>query len=345
MSIGSPAHRSHRGRPGRRLPADGLAAGARTGPRRFRAQLSAGVEIEVEGARAGDFVDALRSAPPPLARIASLAAREVPPRGDDEFLILPSREAGAATEISPDIATCPDCLRELADPADRRFSYPFINCTNCGPRYSITLRVPYDRPNTTMAAFTLCPECAREYRDPGDRRFHAQPNACPACGPGVSFRRGAPAAPGAPDPTAVADPAALHGREALTTAIDLLRRGGILALKGLGGYQLACDALDAAAVGRLRERKRRSNKAFALMAPEVAAVRAFAVVSDEEEALLRAPERPIVLLARRPAAHSRPRSRRPRPNWASCCEHAAALAVVPRTPHPALSPLRARGNR
>ncbi|HEY5999622.1 MAG TPA: carbamoyltransferase HypF [bacterium] len=254
---------------------------------------SAGVEIEIEGARAAEFAGALRAAPPPLARIAAVAESAVPARGDADFLILPSREAGASTDLSPDIATCPDCLRELENPADRRHAYPFINCTNCGPRYSITLRVPYDRPNTTMAPFALCAACAREYADPADRRFHAQPNACPACGPTVTFRRVAPGTP-----VAMGD--APRGREALRAAVTLLRDGGILALKGLGGYQLACDALAPAAVARLRERKRRSNKAFALMAPDAETVRSFAVVSDEEEALLLSPERPIVLLARRP---------------------------------------------
>ena len=247
---------------------------------------SAGVEIEVEGGRAGEFAAALRAASPPLARITGLAAREIPALGSAGFVILPSFEAGASTDLSPDTATCPDCLRELADPGDRRFGYPFINCTNCGPRYSIALRVPYDRPNTTMAPFALCPECAREYHDPDNRRFHAQPNACPACGPSVTFRGGGAGA-------------GERGAAAILAAIALLNSGGILALKGLGGYQLACDALDAAAVATLRGRKRRSNKAFALMAPDVDAVRAFAEVSPEEEALLVSPERPIVLLARK----------------------------------------------
>jgi len=250
---------------------------------------SAGVEIEVEGARAGEFSDALRASPPPLARITGLEVREAPEQGAADFVILPSREAGASTDLSPDVATCGDCLRELADPADRRFAYPFINCTNCGPRYSITLRVPYDRPNTTMAPFALCPECAREYHDPADRRFHAQPNACAACGPTVTFH-------------GVGGADAMTGVEAIRAAITLLLDGKVLALKGLGGYQLACDALDAAAVATLRERKRRSNKAFALMACDVDSVRAFAEVSAEEEALLRSPERPIVLLARRPGS-------------------------------------------
>ena len=248
---------------------------------------SAGVEIEVEGGRAGEFAAALRAAPPPLARIAGIEAREIAGQAAVDFVILPSREAGACTDLSPDVATCGDCLRELTDPADRRFAHPFINCTNCGPRYSITLRVPYDRPNTTMAPFALCPACAREYHDPADRRFHAQPNACPACGPAVTFRGGA-------------SPEVSRGDAAIRAAIDLLRGGRVLALKGLGGYQLACNALDSAAVSLLRERKRRSNKAFALMAPDVDAVRTFAEVSAEEEALLLSPERPIVLLARRP---------------------------------------------
>jgi hydrogenase maturation protein HypF len=254
----------------------------------FVRNTAAGVEIEVEGERAGEFAPALRAAPPPLARIAAVHIRELPPQGADEFVILPSRAAGAATDLSPDIATCPDCLRELADPADRRCGYPFVNCTNCGPRFSITLRVPYDRPNTTMAPFPLCPACAREYRDPADRRFHAQPNACPACGPAVTF-------------SAAGDGAAVRGDAAIAAAVALLRRGGILALKGLGGYQLACNALDAGAVATLRERKRRSNKPFALMARDATAVRAFAALGDEEEALLRSPERPIVLLPRRAA--------------------------------------------
>jgi len=248
---------------------------------------SAGVEVEVEGDRAGEFADALRAAPPPLARITALEAREIPARGSADFAILPSREAGASTELSPDVATCTDCQRELADPANRRFGYPFTNCTNCGPRYSITLRVPYDRPNTTMAPFALCPACAREYHNPADRRFHAQPNACPTCGPTVTYCGSAAAE-------------SVRGVAAMRAAISLLRGGGILALKGLGGYQLACNALDAPAVARLRERKRRSNKAFALMAPDVDAVRAVAAVSVEEEALLISPERPIVLLRRRP---------------------------------------------
>ena len=253
---------------------------------------SAGVEIEVEGACAAEFAQALRRAPPPLAHIAAVTAREIAVCGGGDFHILPSREAGASTDLSPDIASCDDCLHELADPDDRRFGYAFINCTNCGPRYSITRRVPYDRSNTTMARFTLCPACAGEYHDPADRRFHAQLNACPACGPTLTFRRND--IPGAAS-------GGVSGHEALRAAVALLHGGGVLALKGLGGYQLACNALDATAVARLRDRKRRSNKAFALMAPSAAVVREFAAVSAAEQALLESPQRPIVLLSRRPS--------------------------------------------
>jgi hydrogenase maturation protein HypF len=248
---------------------------------------SAGVEIEVEGARAAEFSPALAADPPPLARIQRATITEVPAAGDARFVILPSRESGASTEVSPDTATCDDCLRELADPADRRFCHPFITCTNCGPRYSITRGVPYDRPNTTMAPFPLCPDCAREYADPSDRRFHAQPVACPACGPAVTFLRGAET---------------LGGAAAFRAAISLLRGGGTLALKGLGGFHLAVDALAPAAVARLRERKRRSNKAFALMAPDLDTVRRFCALSAAEEGLLLSPEHPVVLLRPRPGA-------------------------------------------
>ncbi len=245
---------------------------------------AAGVEIEVEGEGAEAFADALRAKAPPLAQISSLERREVPPRGEGEFSILASRDDGASTFLSPDVATCADCLRELVDPADRRHLYPFLNCTNCGPRYSITRSVPYDRPGTTMAPFRMCPDCEREYHDPLDRRFHAQPNACPACGPRVEFVRGEKR---------------LQGHEAVAAAIALLREGGIVAVKGIGGYHLACDAASAGAVEQLRERKRRSNKAFALMAPSVDEIRRFCHVSEGEDRLLRSRERPIVLLQRR----------------------------------------------
>jgi hydrogenase maturation protein HypF len=230
------------------------------------------------------FVADLRIKAPPLSDIFSLVAKPVPPEGEREFSILPSLEGEESTFLSPDVSTCHDCLRELRDPADRRCLYPFINCTNCGPRYSITRRVPYDRLNTTMASFDMCTDCSREYHDPLDRRFHAQPNACPICGPEVQFVQGARTIP---------------GNEGIAAAVGLLKEGGSVAVKGIGGYHLAVDAENAGAVSRLRERKRRSNKAFALMAPDVDHVREFAVLSAEEEALLLSKERPIVLLRRR----------------------------------------------
>jgi hydrogenase maturation protein HypF len=249
---------------------------------------SAGVEIEIEGVAVEAFVEDLRSQAPPLSDILSLEVRDIPLKGEREFSILPSRDDGESTFISPDVSICGDCLREMLDPADRRFLYPFINCTNCGPRYSLTRRVPYDRPNTTMAAFEMCGDCDGEYHDPLDRRFHAQPNACPLCGPRAEFRRGGES---------------LQGKEAVDGAVALLAAGGILAVKGVGGYHLAVDAANAEAVERLRERKRKSNKAFALMAPDLAAIRRFAEVSAAEEALLLSRERPIVLLKRSAAGN------------------------------------------
>ncbi len=245
---------------------------------------SAGVELEVEGEGIDSFLEAFRSGAPPLSDIVTLETEEIPLEGDREFAILASRDDGESTCIPPDVGTCGDCLGEMKDPADRRFGYPFINCTNCGPRYSITRKVPYDRPNTTMAAFEMCPDCRREYDDPTDRRFHAQPNACDVCGPRTEF---------------VHDDTRLFGKAAVEAAVALLRSGGTVAVKGIGGYHLAVDAENADAVSRLRERKRRSNKAFALMAPDVDCVRRFAVVSDEEEALLLSMQKPVVLLRRR----------------------------------------------
>jgi hydrogenase maturation protein HypF len=192
-----------------------------------------------------------------------------------------------ATLISPDVAVCDDCLREMLDPLDRRYHYPFINCTNCGPRYSIIDDIPYDRPKTSMRHFTMCPLCQAEYDDPLNRRFHAQPNACPACGPQVSLwvnpRR----------PIRTADP--------IAAAADLIRKGQILAMKGLGGYHLAVDALNPLAVARLRRRKLREEKPFAVMSPDLAAIQRYAVVETAEEDLLRSIQRPIVLLKKAPS--------------------------------------------
>ncbi len=246
------------------------------------------VEIEGPPERVERFVTDLAAQPPPLARITGIEAEEVPVEGTGRFVIEPSRGEGRQEAgITPDTATCPDCLREMLDPADRRYRYPFINCTNCGPRYSIIQSVPYDRPGTTMAAFTMCPACRREYDDPTDRRFHAQPNACPVCGPRVWFVDAGG--------TAVAG-------DAIATCAAWLRKGRIVAIKGLGGFHLACRADSDAAVGELRRRKGRESKPLALMAADPAAAAALGVVDALAEAALASPARPIVLLAKRGGA-------------------------------------------
>jgi hydrogenase maturation protein HypF len=249
-----------------------------------------GVTIEVEGdeSELSRFRAALEREAPPLAVVERLTSREVGTRGETSFVIAPSAAGQQrSTLISPDVATCEDCLRELFDPADRRYRYPFINCTNCGPRFTIIRDVPYDRAATTMAAFAMCQECAREYHDPMDRRFHAQPVACPACGPRLVLLDGV----GHPSP-----------EEPIAAAARLIRSGRIVAVKGLGGYHLAVDAADEAAVATLRARKYREEKPFALMARNLEAARRLAQVSPEEEALLASSRRPIVLLRRLPDA-------------------------------------------
>lgn len=247
-----------------------------------------GVLIEVEGrAEAIEaFVRALRTRRPPSARIESLEVAPIAPRGERGFSIRPSARAERlSAAMLPDLATCPECLREMLDPRDRRYLYPFTNCTHCGPRYSIVQALPYDRERTTMRAFTLCPACRAEYGDPADRRFHAQPNACPACGPQLALWD--------------AEGRVLAARqEALIEAAQALREGRIVALKGLGGFHLLVDARDAEAVARLRRRKGRAEKSFALMFPDLAAIRAACEVSAQEAALLASPQAPIVLLAR-----------------------------------------------
>ncbi|MCD6519885.1 MAG: carbamoyltransferase HypF, partial [Anaerolineae bacterium] len=245
-----------------------------------------GVEMEIEGSPASleRFLAELPQKAPPIARIESLEVEEIAPNGHQEFRILHSQaQAGAYQLISPDIATCADCLREIFDPHDRRYRYPFTNCTNCGPRFTIIESIPYDRPRTTMRAFTMCPDCQREYDDPLDRRFHAQPNACPVCGPHLSLLD-------------------VQGRllaerdAALRRAEQFLRQGKIVALKGLGGYQLACDATNAQAVRALRARKRRPHKPFAIMVADLDAVAEHAYLNEEERKLLSSPAAPIVLL-------------------------------------------------
>ena len=249
---------------------------------------SAGVDIEVDGPREAlaAFARALREEAPALARIDSLEVTERAPNGFAGFTIVASAPVpGAFQPISPDVSLCDDCRRELFDPADRRYRYPFINCTNCGPRFTIIRDIPYDRPQTTMAGFPLCDACAAEYHDPADRRFHAEPVACPVCGPKVWIEGGQGA--GMPD-----DP--------LQQARALLQNGAILAVKGLGGFHLACDATSEEAVAELRRRKLRVDKPFAVMMAGIATVERHCEVSEGERALLLSRERPVVILQRRP---------------------------------------------
>ncbi|HSM56826.1 MAG TPA: carbamoyltransferase HypF [Candidatus Sulfomarinibacteraceae bacterium] len=259
---------------------------------------SSGVALVVEGApQALDaFVAALREEAPPLARVARVLASPRPVAGFEQFVIGGSRvEAGAFQAVSPDVSICPDCLRELFEPADRRYRYPFINCTNCGPRFTIIKGMPYDRPQTTMAPFPLCPQCAAEYEDPLDRRFHAQPVACPDCGPQLQFVAGDDAASG--NGSGMLDGAS--GDRALAAARRWLAAGRIVAVKGLGGFHLACDATDETAVQRLRSRKRRAQKPLAVMMVDVETAAHHCHVSAAEAELLQSRERPIVVLARR----------------------------------------------
>lgn len=251
---------------------------------------ASGVLIDVEGddGAIDQFITELSSNPPPLSLVDSIECRDhLEPINYCDFRIVQSASEGDKfVPISPDVATCEDCLRELLDPHDRRYRYPFINCTNCGPRFTIIQDVPYDRDKTTMSVFPMCPACEAEYHDPMDRRFHAQPNACPACGPQMYWL----------------DASGQHGSssDVLAAALERIKQGQILAIKGIGGFHLACDALNADAVIKLRQRKYREDKPFALMARDVAMIRQFCSVSGEEEALLRSPQRPIVLLRKKP---------------------------------------------
>ena len=250
---------------------------------------SDGVTVEIEG-RVADltaFLRALRAEPPPLARIDAIASEQIAPRYKSTFIIAHSQTGTQrGTLISPDTATCDDCLRELFDVNDRRYGYPFINCTNCGPRFTIVQDVPYDRDKTTMRVFPLCPLCQQEYNNPLNRRFHAQPNACPVCGPQVRLLDG-------PEGD-------VHDINVIATAAQRLASGTILTIKGLGGYHLACDALNEEAVQRLRQRKHREAKPFALMVSDLHTARQLCSVSDAEAALLQSRHRPIVLLEQLP---------------------------------------------
>jgi len=258
---------------------------------------SEGVTVEIEGSEiAGEqFLDALRDRPPPLANITDMAVTTVACQGDLEFVIEKSLSAdGAFVLVSPDVATCEDCWREFGDPANRRHGYPFTNCTNCGPRYTIVRDVPYDRAKTTMAEFRMCKLCRDEYENPADRRFHAQPNACPACGPQVVLRE-----TGTQLPEARWFRGAKPALGELQRVRVLLREGRILAVKGLGGFLLACDAQNDAAVALLRQRKRRSDKPFAVMIRDLAAVESFCALTEADRVALQSRRRPIVILPRR----------------------------------------------
>jgi hydrogenase maturation protein HypF len=248
------------------------------------------MEVEGDAAAVERFLDRLPAELPPVACLHDLQWRTLEPLGDTEFRIVESEAAGARSAVVlPDLATCSACLAEVLDPADRRHGYPFTNCTDCGPRYSIIRTLPYDRPGTTMAGFRMCEACAREYADPLDRRFHAQPNACPACGPRLALlgRAGGPLA---------------WDGEALTLAAHALQLGRVVAAKGLGGFHLLVDAQSDAAVSLLRERKRRPHKPFALMVRDLEQARALCEVDAAAEALLTSAAAPIVLLPRRPDA-------------------------------------------
>lgn len=252
----------------------------------------AGVVIEAEGGRdqLQVFLLRLERERPPLSQIDHIATEQLPVSHARGFRIRESERTGPiATRVLPDIAVCPECLREMRDPSDRRYRYPFINCTHCGPRYSIMLGLPYDRPNTTMAGFPLCGACRAEYEDPGDRRFHAQPLACPECGPQLALWTHEGRVAAACD-------------EALAAAAAALRDGAIVAVKGLGGFHLMTDAANPDAIAKLRVRKRREAKPFALLVPDCAAAARVCRVSPLEESLLRSIEAPIVLLDRRDGA-------------------------------------------
>jgi len=245
-----------------------------------------GVFIEAQGPAdtLTTFLCHLREKAPPLAVISAVESKEIPTLEEAAFTILESGTGENSIQIAPDGDVCDDCLRELFDPADRRYRYPFINCTNCGPRYTIITGVPYDRPFTTMAPFPLCPECRAEYENPADRRFHAQPVACPVCGPRLKLLDAA---------------GAIVTGNPLDTAIALLREGRILALKGLGGYHLAVDACNADAVRDLRVRKKRDEKPFAIMSAAASDVAEYALFDETEQRLLQGPEKPIVILRKR----------------------------------------------
>lgn len=250
-----------------------------------------GVLIEVQGSVAAidSFLAGVRQELPPLADVTNISSKDIATQPDDNFRIIESERRGDGdVHISPDIAICKDCLKELFDPLDRRYRFPFINCTNCGPRLTIIKSIPYDRINTSMACFPLCPQCQAEYENPADRRFHAEPNACPLCGPQIQLL----------DATGNK----VNTDEPIKTAIGLLKEGKVLAIKGLGGFHLSVDAGNDEAVRRLRSRKFREEKPMAIMVKNLENAKRFANVNEEEEKLLSSPQRPIVLLKKKKGA-------------------------------------------
>ena len=244
-----------------------------------------GVELELEGVEGAvrTMVEALTELTPPQAALADVEVRWIEPTGQEGFEILASPAGARGTaSIPPDLAVCDRCVAELFDPRDRRYRYPFINCTDCGPRYTLVESTPYDRQHTSMAAFEMCPACRGEYEDPASRRFHAQPIACPRCGPRVWL--------------VSPDGGAVPGEDPIAVAVELLAEGRILAVRGPGGFHLACDAAGADAVGRLRERKRRPHQPFAVMARDLDVARQLARIPDADAEHLEGPHRPILLL-------------------------------------------------
>lgn len=259
---------------------------------------SQGVEIAAEGERLADFLERLRREAPPLARVDSIEACEATPEDFASFTIEQSQSSPhASTAIGHDTATCPDCLVEMFDPANRRYRHAFITCTHCGPRYTVTRALPYDRQQTSLAPFPLCPACQREYTDPADRRFHAETTCCPVCGPQLRLRD-------AQGGTIAGEPVA--------EALRLLKSGAIVAIKGLGGFHLACAATNAEAVARLRQRKAREEKPFAVMVANIDSLRRYAEPSADDIALLESRERPVVLVAKQPGADDALRGVSPR---------------------------------
>ncbi len=285
---------------------------------------AAGVEVLVEGEpdQIEAFTRRLPKEIPPLAQVRELNWDDAPvSREFNEFSITESGAGTAATMIGHDSAVCPDCLAEMFDPADRRWRYSFINCTHCGPRYTLTRGLPYDRAQTSMATFPLCPDCAREYRDPANRRFHAEPTACPVCGPGLwvcELSEIPPSPPFSKGGAALSrnegslpfvkggqegfNPRQPHDADPIADTLDRLRTGEIVAIKGLGGFHLACDARNTEAVRTLRARKNREEKPFAVMAANLSSIREYVEISEAEAALLESPERPICLLRKKRAA-------------------------------------------